>query len=215
MQVHPDDAYAQKTEGEPYGKKECWLILRCEPQTKIIIGTKCQSRGDLENCINNNQWDKVLNEIPIHPGDFFQIDPGTIHAIKGGTKILETQQTSDLTYRLYDYGRLENGKPRELHIAKALDVINFGASTMQAANYNGSQEVSTKLISCDKYTVNLININGQEEFEQKFAFLNATVIEGEGEIDKRKITAGDNFIIPYNYGNFTISGKLKLVTSHI
>ena len=99
VQVHPDDAYAQKVEGEDYGKKECWYILDCKKDATIIIGHKTSSREEMQECIKNNDWNKVLNEFPIKPGDFFLIEPGTIHAIKGGTKILETQQTSDLTYR--------------------------------------------------------------------------------------------------------------------
>lgn len=190
-------------------------MLDCKRDATIIIGHKCKNRKAMEECINNNQWEEILNEFPIKPGDFFQIDPGTIHAIKGGTKILETQQTSDLTYRLYDYGRLEDGKPRELHIKKALDVINFENPEVQKRNFSDVKDLETQLISTDKYTVSLLNINGIKSFEQMFPFLNCTVIKGFGTIDEYEIKEGDNFIIPYSYGKLTIEGNLKILTSYI
>lgn len=215
VQVHPDDAYANVHENGELGKKECWYVLDCEPDTKIIIGQKTRSKKDFNNLLNENKWDQILNEIPIKPGDFFQIDPGTIHAIKGGTMILETQQTSDLTYRVYDYNRLQNGKPRELHIDKALDVINFDQKVSAAKNYFNDKNTKTNLITCDKYCVDLLNINGNYTSTQDYNFLNFTVTEGQGVIDDQKIKAGDSWILPSEYEDFTIKGELKIITSHI
>lgn len=156
-----------------------------------------------------------MNEFEIHPGDFFQINPGTIHAIKGGTKILETQQTSDLTYRLYDYGRLENGKPRELHIDKALDVINYTSENPAPRNFKSNNEPKALLYECDKYSVYQLNIDGEENYNLDKPFLNCTVIEGSGQIDSYEIESGDNFIIPFEYVEFKLSGKMKLICSHV
>ena len=169
----------------------------------------------MKECIDENRWDDVLNEFEIHPGDFFQINPGTIHAIKGGTKILETQQTSDLTYRLYDYGRLENGKPRELHIEKALDVIDYDGGIPEHKNYFNTKDPKTLLYKCDKYSVCLLNVSGSQSYNFDVPFLNCSVIEGSGKIDGVEIKSGDNFILPYKYNNFEISGNLKLICSHV
>ncbi|MDR1764634.1 MAG: class I mannose-6-phosphate isomerase [Lachnospiraceae bacterium] len=123
VQVHPDDAYAQAQEGQPFGKTECWYVLDAAPGTTIIIGHRARSREELSDMVTGGRFSDLLREIPVKRGDFFQIDPGTLHAIRGGTMILETQQNSDLTYRVYDYDRLYQGKKRELHLAKSLDVL--------------------------------------------------------------------------------------------
>lgn len=215
VQVHPDDKYAQKFEGECYGKKECWYILDCVPNTKIIIGQNTKNKEELHDCIRKNNWTEILNEVNIKPGDFFQIDPGTVHAIKGGTIILETQQSSDLTYRLYDYGRKNNGKTRELHIDKALDVINYHQNISKPKNYSNVSEGIVQLISCKEYIVNLINCKSSITINQNFPFLNCTVIAGQGNVNGTDIATGNSFIVPNNFGEITFEGNLKLITSTI
>ena len=116
IQVHPDDDYAKVHENGSLGKTECWYILDCKKNATIVIGHNSRTKEELSRMIHEGKWSEFIREIPIKKGDFLQIDPGTVHAIKGGTLILETQQNSDITYRVYDYGRLSNGKPRELHI---------------------------------------------------------------------------------------------------
>lgn len=126
VQVHPDDAYAMEHENGSLGKQECWYVLAAEPGATIIVGQKARSKEEFKELMTQGKWGDLLNEIPIKKGDFFQIDPGTVHAIKGGTMVLETQQSSDVTYRLYDYDRLDDeGNPRPLHIQQSLDVVNF------------------------------------------------------------------------------------------
>lgn len=169
----------------------------------------------MQECINSGKWDEVLNEIPIKPGDFFPIEPGTIHAIKGGTKILETQQNSDLTYRLYDYDRLENGKPRELHIDKALDVINFDNPDVKKSNFANPENSKTLMYKCDKFSVYLYVVDGQDSIDLNAPFVNCSVIEGEGEVNGCKISKEDSFVLPFGYGPAKINGKLKLIVSHL
>ncbi len=106
VQVHPGDVYAAEHENGSLGKTECWYVIDCDDDATIIVGQRAASREELAAAIEEGRWGEVLNEIPIHPGDFFQIDAGTVHAIKRGTVILETQQSSDVTYRLYDYDLL-------------------------------------------------------------------------------------------------------------
>src|SRR5690554_5282338 len=118
IQVHPDDKYAMVNENGSLGKTECWYILDCDEDAKIVIGHNARNKDELKAMIKDNRWQELIKLKPIKKGDFFQINPGTVHAIKGGTVLLETQQSSDVTYRLYDYDRLDNGKPRELHINK-------------------------------------------------------------------------------------------------
>lgn len=108
IQVHPDDAYAGEHENGSLGKTECWYVLDCEPGTEIVIGHNAKDKAEVEKMIRNHEWSDFIRKVPVHKGDFFQINPGCVHAIKGGTLILETQQSSDITYRVYDYDRLQN-----------------------------------------------------------------------------------------------------------
>ena len=109
IQVHPDNAYAKEHENGSLGKTECWYILDSEPGTQIVIGHYAKDKEELKQMVEEKRWKDLIREVPVKKGDFYQIDPGCVHAIKGGTVILETQQSSDITYRVYDYDRKWNG----------------------------------------------------------------------------------------------------------
>lgn len=118
VQVHPDDAGAQKI-GEPCGKNECWYVLAAEPGAQIGLGLKPgTTHEEFERAIKEVRAEQLLNWIDVKPGDMYFVDAGTVHAIAAGSILVETQQNSDLTYRLYDYGR-----PRELHIERGLEAV--------------------------------------------------------------------------------------------
>jgi mannose-6-phosphate isomerase class I len=101
VQVHPDDAYAAKHENGSLGKRECWYVLDCKPGATIVVGQRAKDREQFARMVEEGRWDDLLYSVPIKPGDFFMIEPGTIHAIQAGTVVLETQQSSDVTYRVY------------------------------------------------------------------------------------------------------------------
>ena len=110
------------SENGSLGKTECWYIMDAKPGTTIVIGHNAKNKDEVKSMIENGRWTDFIREVPVHKGDFFFIEPGTVHAIKGGTVILETQQSSDITYRVYDYDRLQDGKcffaigfPQNLH----------------------------------------------------------------------------------------------------
>jgi mannose-6-phosphate isomerase class I len=217
IQVHPDDAYANRYENGSLGKTECWYVLDCKRNASIVIGHNAKNSAEVQEMIRDKKWSDFIREIPVHKGDFFQIEPGCVHAIKGGTLILETQQSSDITYRVYDYDRLQNGKPRELHLQKSIDVI-----TAPFEEYSGESTISfepnhtvQKLITCKYYTVEKININGSASIPQPHSFMNVSVIEGAGSVDNIPIEKGSHFIIPYNYGSADFKGNLELITSYI
>ena len=131
IQVHPDDAYTLKFDPENSGKKEAWIILQSDPDSTIVCGfSRTTNRIEYEKMVIEKKAEEVLQKIKSKREDAFLINPGTIHGIGGGNLILEIQQSSDSTYRVYDYGRLEkDGSPRKLHLEKALDVLNFQKST--------------------------------------------------------------------------------------
>jgi mannose-6-phosphate isomerase len=217
IQVHPDDAYAFRYENRERGKTECWYIVDCEPDSDIIIGHTAKSKEELQQMIQANKWNELLSVYKIKKGDFFFIPAGTVHAIRKGTLILETQQNCDLTYRLYDYGRLQNGKPRELHLKKSVDVITcpqkYKSTVKPPILYDDYSEQS--LVTCPFFSVDKYKIGGKMKIKNSANFLIVNVLEGNGSIDDHKLKAGDNFIIPANYGETEIVGDLLLITSHI
>ncbi|GJM69929.1 mannose-6-phosphate isomerase [Paenibacillus macerans] len=123
VQVHPDDEYAGKHENGELGKTECWYIVDAEPGAAIIYGHEAKTKEQLAEMIDSGDWDRLLTKVPVKAGDFFYVPSGTIHALGKGIVVLETQQSSDTTYRVYDYDRKDkNGNTRELHLEKAVDV---------------------------------------------------------------------------------------------
>lgn len=217
IQVHPDDEYARIHENGALGKTECWYILDCKENATIIVGHNAKSHEELEKMIKEHRFNELIREIPIKKGDFIQIEPGTLHAIKAGTLLLETQQNSDITYRVYDYDRLQNGKPRELHIDKSIAVIC--APHVDAKNVRSTVEVGSlkreKLVTCKYYTVEKLDLCGECDILQEHAFMNVSVICGYGEIDGKIIKKGDHFIIPYDYGCAHLKGELSMIVSYV
>lgn len=217
IQVHPDDAYARQQEQGALGKTECWYILDSEEDGKIVIGHNAKDKEELKNMIDQNFWQDLICVRPIKKGDFFQIEPGTVHAIKAGTVILETQQSSDITYRLYDYDRLDHGKPRQLHIDQSIDVIRCPHTDSKVKGFQMSAEHydMEELISCKFYTVTKVNLHGDHIFTQDQKFLNISIINGMAEIDGHMIKKGDHFILPADYGTYRMRGDMEFIISHI
>lgn len=213
IQVHPDDTYAAEHENGSLGKTECWYIIDCTPGASIVIGHNASSKEELKKMIDEDRWNELIREVPVKKGDFFQIDPGTVHAIKAGTLILETQQSSDITYRLYDYGRLQNGKPRELHIEKSLDVITVPFVPMKPFENTGDSWIKT-LYKCKYYTVSRALLEGEETLEGEFPFMICSVLSGKLEMAGNTLKKGDHFIIPGGYGKAVFTGKAELIMSY-
>lgn len=217
IQVHPDDLYANLHEQGASGKTECWYILDCDSDATIIVGHNAKSKEELKRMIAQNDWKNLIKERPIHKGDFFQITPGTVHAIKKGTVILETQQNSDITYRLYDYDRLQNGKPRELHLDKSIDVIQCPYEESKAERIADKMEHGSleKLISCQFYTVDRLLIEGETSLTQTYSFEIISVIQGEGTLNGSNIKKGDHFILPSGFGEYILDGHMEIILSFI
>lgn len=218
IQVHPDDAYAAEHENGSFGKTECWYVLDCPKDATLVIGHQAKDREELETMIREGRWNEFIREIPVAKGDFVQIDPGTVHAIKGGMLILETQQNSDITYRVYDYDRLSNGKPRELHVRQSIDVITVpAASPEQSVKKTGDVEPNRlqSLHSCEYYEVFKLVVQGKAQVEQCYPFLNLSVVEGSGQIDGRSLKKGDHLIVPNRYGSIELEGTMEIIASTV
>lgn len=216
IQVHPDDCYAKLHENGSLGKTECWYILDCEPGTEIVIGHHAKDRKEMESMIRNHQWKEFIRTVPIKKGDFFQINPGCVHAIKGGTLILETQQSSDITYRVYDYDRLSDGKPRPLHVEQSIATIRapFTEEEIIPRAEKVPGAVHTHLVTCEFYSVDKYDIEGVFTKEFKKYFTNISVISGSGSVNGIPLKAGQHFIIPAKSGECRLEGKMSVICSN-
>jgi mannose-6-phosphate isomerase len=131
VQVHPDDAYARRVEHQPNGKTECWYIFSAQPGAELVLGwTRDTSREEYERRVADGTLGDILRRVPVKAGEAYYLPSGTLHAIGHGIVLFETQQASDLTYRIFDWNRLgADGKPRELAVEKAADVLDYRAGT--------------------------------------------------------------------------------------
>ena len=222
IQVHPDDAYAGTHENGSLGKTECWYVADAKEGATIVIGHNAKSKEGLRRYIDDKNFKGLIREIPVKKGDFFFIEPGTVHAIKGGTVILETQQNSDITYRLYDYDRLQNGKPRELHIDKCLDVITCPFENKEPCH----REIKTfedgsivrNLVVCKLFEVDYVKVKETLSLKQNTDFTLISVLDGEGRLKDRdgksyEIKKGEHFILPYGFVHYELTGNLELIIS--
>lgn len=219
VQVHPDDAYSLPEEGE-LGKTECWYIIDAEPGAEIIFGHTAQTNDELEQLVEKGKWDELLTKVPVKKGDFFYVPSGTMHAIGPGVLVLETQQSSDITYRVYDFDRKDDqGNLRELHIKKALDVLTVPAKENQAHPQTSLYDDAkiTELIKSDFFAVEKWQIHGEMAFAKKAPYTLATVIDGQGilTVDGQDypIEKGQSFVLTDDISTWTISGQLEVVAS--
>lgn len=168
VQVHPDDTYSLKYHKD-FGKNECWYILDAKPDAQIIFGHYAKDKKDFKSFVDQNKWDNVLKHIPVKKDDFYYIPVGTVHAIGAGIQILEVQQSSDVTYRIYDYDRVDaNGKTRDLHIKQALDVINYNeVSSKQSFE---TYKHATRLTSNQYFTVDKLNNFNTVSIKQDYTY---------------------------------------------
>lgn len=216
VQVHPGDEYAKENENGSLGKTECWYIIDCDKDAELVLGHSAKSKEQMKEMIEEGKWDDLLRRVKIKPGDFFYIPAGTIHAIGKGTMILETQQSSDITYRVYDYDRLQNGKPRELHIKESIDVTTV--PHRDAKSDTKKEEINDNtietLVEAEYFSVYKGDINSSIELKQDKPFMIMSVLKGEGSIDGIDIKKGDHFIIPAEYGEFKLEGDMEIIYSH-
>ena len=215
IQVHPDDKYAAEHENGSLGKMECWYVLDCDEDASLVVGHNAATRQELCDMMDQGKWNDLIREVKISKGDFIQIDPGTVHAIKGGVVVLETQQNSDITYRLYDYDRLWNGAKRELHVDKCKDVITVPATDVSAAIVHDTDKAQgiRLLNSCEYYNVSRVNVTSELEIDVNEHYILVSVIEGDGLLGSHPIKLGDHFILPVGYGKAVFSGNMKLIVS--
>ena len=214
VQVHPNDAYAKKYENDS-GKAECWYILNATNDAKIVYGHTAKNIEEFKNLSLTNHWDKLLTSVKVHAGEFFDVPTGTVHAIGAGALILEVQQSSDITYRLYDYGRTDdNGNPRELHLEKSFAVIK---APHKSCNNDvevvslGKESTLTLLTSNKYFEVQKLFVKGHLCFMNNAKYLLVCAIDGDAVINGYKVKKGDSFIVPNKTRDLDIMGEISLI----
>lgn len=221
VQVHPDDHYANEFAYGELGKTECWYIIDCDDDAEIIFGHNARSKKEFVSMIENGEWEEFLHRIKIKPGDFFYVPSGTIHALCKGTLVLETQQSSDTTYRVYDYDRRDqNGNLRELHLEKAIEVTTIPHTMNKVEPSISKMETATitTFVQEQYFTVYKWDVHARLAMAQDKHFLLVSVIGGEGTLtvngDKYIIKKGQHFIFPHALGDFVLEGNMQLIVSH-
>lgn len=221
VQVHPDNEYAMRVEKE-YGKTECWYILDCDEGAELIYGFNREiSSEEFKEKIADNTFLETVNKVKVKKGDLFFIEAGTLHAIGSGILLAEIQQNSNTTYRVYDYGRVgADGKPRELHVEKAIDVTNCVPPT-RSTDPEGElveyDNYSTQLLTeCDLFSVKKVSVKDFfDGVADEKSFVSVLVTDGVGTIDGIEIKKGDSLFVPANYGTFTIKGNLEAIITRV
>src|SRR5699024_2632827 len=221
VQVHPDDAYAKEHENGELGKTECWYISDCKAGAEIIYGHHATTKEEFTKLMEQGEWDTLLRRIPIEPGDFFYLPSGTIHALCEGTLVLETQQNSDTTYRVYDYDRKDQkGNKRDLHLKKALDVSTIPHQEMDIEMYHKTVEHTevTTFVEEEYFTVKKWEVSGETKMSLESPFVLGSVIAGKGTLTMDDVTysleKGQHFILPNDTEDFLLDGAFTLIVSH-
>nr|WP_223592254.1 mannose-6-phosphate isomerase, class I [Neobacillus bataviensis] len=221
VQVHPSDDYAKVYENGELGKTECWYIIDCKKDANIIIGHNAKTKEEMIRLMNEGKWDSLLHKRKIKPGDFFFVPSGTIHALCEGTLVLETQQSSDTTYRVYDYDRKDaNGNIRELHLEKAMDVTTVPHQhTQNVPTVEKRENVTiTTFMESEFFSVYHWDVTGDATFLIDNKYLLVSVIKGEGSLvnngEKYSLQKGTHLIIPVGLRKFNINGNCQLIVSH-
>lgn len=225
VQVHPSNEYALRAEGE-YGKTEMWYIVDCDPGASLLYGFQHEiTKEEFQRRIENNTLLEVCNKVEVKKGDVFFIDAGTLHAIGSGILIAEIQQNSNTTYRIYDYGRVGvDGKPRELHVEKALDVTKLcppekeprpQGEIIVKAGYT-----DTLLSACEYFTVHALEIQTNAKlFVDNTSFQSILCLNGDfrlvWENNEIAVTKGESVFLPANFGTYQLVGSGSVITTQV
>jgi len=220
IQVHPNDELAKKRHNS-FGKTEMWYVLQADADARIIVGFKKQSNAAeyLEN-LKNKTLLSILDDVKVKSGDVFFLETGTVHAIGAGLVVAEIQQTSDITYRLYDFDRVDdNGNSRELHVDLALEAINYDKIDTYK-KYDSIQNQSNAIVDCLYFTTNFIPLKGIVSVNKTGStFTVYMCVDGDFEIEyeneKSQYKKGDTILIPAAMKTFVLNGEASILEIYI
>lgn len=213
IQLHPDDKLAKERHNS-FGKTEMWYIIQVEDHAKIMVDfSKKLNKKEYLRHLDDNTLPSVLNMEEVKGGDAFLIEGGRVHAIGAGVMLAEIQQTSDITYRIYDWNRTDaKGKHRELHTELALDAINFNMPNDYKVEYDQDMNKSNRMVDCKYFTTNYLTVNGSlNKSNNHDSFIIYICVEGQGDIHtangNETIRKGETLLMPAEVNNFSIHAK--------
>ncbi|MGL5255313.1 MAG: type I phosphomannose isomerase catalytic subunit [Brevinema sp.] len=211
IQVHPDDSYAIPNENS-FGKAECWYILYASPDATLIMGMKeGWNKQSFFDQASKGNFDNMFSQISIQAGDLITICPGMVHAnLSGSIFLVEVQQNSDITYRIYDFDRTENGVRRPLHIKQSADIIDFVA---QADVKNFASTPNATLTDWKYFSMKKITIHEKKIYDDFPTMRLFIVIKGSVSVDGNTFTVGQSFLAPANYA-FELIGNACYIESY-
>lgn len=220
IQLHPNDELAKKRHNS-FGKTEMWYVMQADTDARLIVGFKEKSSPEeyIKN-LNNKTLLSILDTKKVKQGDVFMLDTGTIHAIGAGIVIAEIQQTSDITYRVYDFDRVDaNGKTRELHIDLALEALNYEKIQAQRF-YSKTENIANEIVNCNYFTTNFIQLDGNIEIHKnQTSFTVYMCVEGDFKLtfdnESYSYKKGDTVLIPAAITDFQLSGKATILEIYI
>ncbi|OPY85883.1 MAG: putative mannose-6-phosphate isomerase GmuF [Smithella sp. PtaU1.Bin162] len=216
VQVHPDDIQADELENQQFGKAEVWFILALEKTAEIYIGFRRNAgKKEFLNALANGTVKELLNRVNVKPGDCIYVPPGTVHACGNGVFMLEIQQSSDLTYRVYDWDRTDaEGRKRELHMDKALKVINFNA---QPEIFRANDKINnlSQILTSPYFDIYQVSVKNEFSLPVKKTCIAGTLLEGICDLISGNgvlhLVQGDSFLIPADAESEFISDKCKMI----
>ena len=220
IQLHPNDELAKKRHNS-FGKTEMWYVMQADTDARLIVGFKEKSSPEeyIKN-LNNKTLLTILDSKKVKQGDVFMLDTGTIHAIGAGIVIAEIQQTSDITYRVYDFDRVDaNGKTRELHIDLALEALNYEKIQAQRF-YSKTENIANEIVNCNYFTTSFIPLDGNIELHKnQTSFTVYMCVEGDFKLtfdnESFSYKKGDTVLIPAAITDFQLSGKASILEIYI
>ncbi|GAK30046.1 mannose-6-phosphate isomerase [Weissella oryzae SG25] len=220
VQVHPDDEYAAEHQNE-LGKTESWYVVDAAPGAEIYYGHKAQTKAEFDQLVDTSNWEQLLQKVPVKAGDFFYVPAGTLHALGAGTFVLETQQSSDVTYRVYDFDRrdVKTGQLRELHLtdAKAVTTVPFQAEKPKQTIKEITGITITTLVTAPYFNVFKWELSGQAILQKEAPYTLVTVIDGSAELvidgKQYQLTGGTAFVLPADVTDWQLNGQATLIAA--
>ncbi|MEA5026644.1 MAG: hypothetical protein VB012_03175 [Erysipelotrichaceae bacterium] len=217
VQVHPTEEYANR-ELNSYGKPEAWYIIESKENHSIQFGHKAQTKKEFLELVTNKRWQELLNYVDVKTGDFLDVPAGTIHAIGKNILSFEISRNADITYRIYDYDRLDikTGLPRDLHLASAMKVLTIphtekGPIHPEPVNVNGCM-ISKLIDEAGKFTLTKIETTDDGEYDNPYFYF-ITIIHGNGSVNGISVRPGTTLLIPANFGKIKFKDQFTALLS--